>query len=268
MKLAVSNIGWTAAQDAIAPEVLSAAGATAIEVAPGRVFPALDSATTADAARFAAGWRAAGLPVVSMQALLFGRPELEVFGDPGPLLAHLEHVIALAAALGCGPLVFGSPKNRLKGARSLDEAAAAARPVFRAIGDICQRAGTVFCLEANATGYGCDFMTELAEADAVASAVDHPHVAMVADTGNMMMAGEAPEALLPVLHRVAHVHASAPQLASILPHEAYIADVIGILRDKGYAGTLTLEMRAAEDDDALDGLARAAEMLARLIGVG
>ena len=44
---------------------------------------------------------------------------------------------------------------------------ACALPVLRKIGALAEASGTIFCLEANATGYGCDFMTVLAEAGRV-----------------------------------------------------------------------------------------------------
>ncbi len=242
---------------------LRAAGATAIEVAPGRVFPYLATATLAEARAFARDWSGRGLPPLSMQALLFGRPDLHLLqgaDEAARLVDYLGHVIGLAGALGCGPLVFGSPRNRLRG--DLDFAAACERavPVFRALGDLCAKAATTLCLEANAKDYGCDFMTTLAEAAAVVRAVDHPRVGLVVDTGNMIMEGEEAEAVLPVLDLVRHVHVSAPRLGDPAAHMPLIRDVMARLRAGGYAGQVTLEMLPPADGspsvaDSLLGLA-------------
>jgi len=264
VRLAVSNIGWTAGQDATASARLIAAGAEATEVAPGRIFADLALATPAEARRLGAGLAAAGLPAVSMQALLYGQEDLRLFGDradEGMLLAHFDRLFGLAAALGCGPLVFGAPKNRLKGSMGFAEATRRAVPVLSRIGDLAARHRLTFCLEANARAYGCDFMTRLAEAAEVAAAVDHPAVAVVGDTGNMLMEDEPAEAILAVLDRLAHVHVSAPALASPLAHRDFVAALIGHLGAAGYGGIVTLEMRPGAGADPLADLDGALVML-------
>jgi sugar phosphate isomerase/epimerase len=181
------------------------------------------------------------------------------------LAAYLERIIALAAALGCGPLVFGSPGNRRRGALDSAAALAAARPVLAQLGEAAAAAGTVLCLEPNARAYGCDFLTSLAEAAAAVRAVAHPGVALVADSGNMMLEGEAPAALRPCAGVMAHLHISAPQLGPVAPHAAFVAEVIAIARGAGYSGIVTLEMRPGTTDDPAADLLRATEMLSDLL---
>lgn len=272
MRLLVSNIGWTAAEDGTILPRLRAAGAEGIEVAPGRLVPEPAAPPPGAAAAIRAAHAAAGLPVRAMQALLFGRPDLALFGGPAAeaaLLAHLGPVIAFAGALGCGPLVFGAPGNRRRGALDPAAAAAAALGPLRRIGDLAQAAGTVLCLEPNARAYGCDFMTRLDEAAAVAAAAAHPGIGLVADTGNMMLEDEPPAALAPHAGRIAHLHVSAPQLGPVAPHRAFVAEAIAIARDAGYAGSVTLEMRpgggAEGGADPAAALLRATALLAGLL---
>lgn len=271
MKLAVSNIGWTAEEDATVAPLLRDAGAVAIEVAPGRVFETPAVATPEEARSFAANWADQGLPVASMQALLFGQVDLRMFGDAETQAAHeayLAHIIALAGALGCGPLVYGSPRNRARGEMGFAQARDAAIPGLRRIGDIAEAHGCVFCLEANATGYGCDFMTTLAEAGEVARATDHVAVAQVVDTGNMLMEGEAPDAVDAVVDQTAHLHLSAPQLGPVHEQAAYVEEVITRLRGHGYDGSVTLEMRPGSGDAPLEDLLRATGLISDMIARG
>lgn len=271
MRLAVSNIGWTEAEDASILPRLRDAGADAIEVAPGRVFADVPGATVAEARALGAQYREAGLPVVSMQALLFGRPELTLFGteaDVQPLVDHLSHVVRLAGALGCGPLVFGSPRNRLKGTRSFAAARDEVLPVLRRIGAMAEASGTVFCLEANAADYGCDFMTVLAEAGEVAAAAGHPGIGQVVDTGNMMMMGEEPAAIHAIAPHIRHVHVSAPQLGAVASQAAFVERVIPVLRDVGYDSIVTVEMRPGDGADPTAELFRAVDLLRSLIDRG
>ena len=169
-------------------------------------------------------------------------------------MTHLRHVMTLAGALGCGPLVFGSPRNRLKGERSFAQARDAAIGIFREIGDVAAETNTVFCLEANARAYGCDFMTVLAEVVEVVAAVEHPAVRLVVDTGNMALEGEAPRAAAVAAPFAAHFHMSAPELAPIHTHTSFIGRVLTELRRGGFDGVATVEMRAGDGPEAQDGL--------------
>lgn len=269
MRLAVSNIGWTRAEDATILPRLAAAGAEAVEVAPGRLFDDPASVGPGAAAQARAAHEAAGLPVVSMQALLFGRPGLALVeggAEGGAALAeYLERIIALAGALGCRPLVFGSPGNRRRGGLDPSAALAAARPVLARLGEAAAGAGAVLCLEPNARAYGCDFLTTLGEAAEAVRTVAHPGVALVADSGNMMLECEAPAALRPHAGLLAHLHVSAPQLGPVAPHAAFAAELIAVARGEGYDGIVTLEMRPGTGDDPAADLLRATEMLSRLI---
>ncbi len=268
MKLAVSNIGWAAEHDETILPLLKQAGADAIEVAPGRLFPDPAAATPAQAADIAGAYARAGLPVVSMQALLFGQNDLRLFGEDlqaQALQSYLGHIFRLAGALGCGPLVFGSPRNRARGDLSFEEAAARALPVFRSIGDAARATGTVFCLEANARGYGCDFMTTIAEATDMAARVGHPGVAIVADTGNMIMEAEPPKAVLAAMAHIRHVHISAPHLGPVTEHTAYIKDVLTHVTGAGYDGDITLEMRPPDTDHPVGTLLQNVTFLRDLI---
>lgn len=266
ISVAASNIAWSDKLDKQAQEILRKSGINAIEVAPTRLFSEVAKATRTDIEDLRQSWAGEQLPIVSMQALLFGRPELVVFGsaaDTTVLVNYLKKVINLGGALGAQPLVFGSPKNRLKGKLTFEQAKARAKPVFRQLGDLCATADTVLCLEANAIQYGCDFMTTLEEAADVVATVDHPNVALVADTGNMVLAGDTCDDLKLVMDHVAHVHISAPQLAPILSESQFIRSVVEYLKHQKYRGVITLEMLAV--DDNLETLAKSATFLAQLV---
>ncbi|MGR3762381.1 sugar phosphate isomerase/epimerase family protein (plasmid) [Roseobacteraceae bacterium NS-SX3] len=268
MILAASNIAWPAEADASIAPLLLEAGAGALEAAPARLHgdPAAASAEEAEAIR--AAWDRRGLPVISMQALLFGKPELCLFGPDETVqgfTSYLARIIAFAGRLGAGPLVFGSPGNRRRGGLDTDEACARAVPVFRALGDTARAHGTVFCLEPNALGYGCDFMTTLDEAAAVVRAAGHDHVGLVADTGNMAMAGDPPEAAARHAGLVRHLHLSRPQLAPLDEGDDFPRRVLDALRAGGYAGAATVEMRQVPQDP-IGAVARALHIAREWIG--
>lgn len=251
--LAASNIAWTKELDIQIRETLRETGISAIEAAPSRLFSDIPSASKDEAKELREFWEQQELPIVSMQALLFGRPELKIFGDTADtsaLIDYLSHVIKLAGTLGAQPLVFGSPQNRLKGDLSFEQAKVRVTPLLHQLGDLCADANTVFCIEPNAVQYGCDFITTLEEAADVVNSVNHPHVALVADTGNMLLAGDTTDQLKLVMEYVAHVHISAPQLAPISSEEKFIRTVASYLKQSSYSRIVTLEMRSVNDNQA------------------
>lgn len=250
MKLAVSNIAWAAGQDAVVASSLVDAGVDMLEVAPGRLFSDPSRADAAAATATRRLWSDRGLPIGSMQALLFGQSELTLFGaDEGTgMVRYLTRIFDLAARLGAGPMVFGSPGNRKRGAMGFDEALRRAVPAFRDLADIASAGGTTLCLEPNAPGYGCDFMTSLEETSAVVDAVDRPGVRLVVDTGNMAMVGDHPATAARLVQIVHHLHLSRPQLQPLMSDDPFPRRVLDGLRTAGYDGIVTIEMRPAEDD--------------------
>ncbi len=251
MQLAFSNIAWNVDEDALVSDVLAKTGITAIEVAPARLHHAPLAATPREIQSLREHWAAAGLPIRSMQALLYGRHDLHLFGTDDQrreLTDYLRQIIGFASGLGAGPLVFGSPKNRLKGQLSFSEACALAVPVFREVGEIAAHAGTVFCIEANALDYGCDFMVNLEEAAEVVRQVDHSAVGLVVDTGNMAMAGDTESEIAKHAHLIRHLHLSRPHLAPLDEKDPFPGRVLAAVQSAGYSGIATVEMRRPEKD--------------------
>jgi len=246
MRLSVSNIAWPAAADDDAAALLRAHGVRGVEIAPARVCERPWEAPAERVAAYRHAWEDRGLPIVALQALLFGRGELALFGsaaDRAALEAHLAGIIALAAGLGATALVFGSPRNRRRG--GLDPAAAEgiAVPFFRAIGRRAADHGVWLCLEANPPDYGCDFLTTTAEMVRFVAAVDTDGLGVHLDSGGMKLAGEDPAtAIAAAGPRWRHVHASEPHLVPLgdggVDHAAFAHALAG----SGYRGWVSVEM--------------------------
>lgn len=259
MRRAVSNIGWSAAEQDAVLATLPGLGFAGVEIAPTVLWPGWDGATPAAAGALRRRLADAGLAVPALQSILFGRPELTVFGAADGLVAHIAGVAALAGALGAGVMVFGSPRNRLRGERSPEAAMDAAVPVFRRLAAACRDAGTALGIEANPPEYGGDFLLRWTEAAELVARVGHPGVVLHLDTACTALAGDDP-ADAARRARLAHVHVSAPHLAPVdgsdgIDHAA----VAAALRLAGYAGWVSVEMRRADDPPAA--IARAAALV-------
>lgn len=253
MHLAVSSIAWTAEEDALVAPLLVGAGVTGVEIAPTRLWPDLAAARDAAVLHHRDFWREHGLAVPAMQALLFGRDDLQLFGSADSrraMLDYLGHAARIGALLGCGVLVFGSPRNRRRGPLGHDQAAAIAVPFFRALGDIAAGRGVAIGIEANPVEYGCDFLTSHAELRDFVALVDHPAIVHHVDLGGAQLAGEDPVEVITAAAPLRHFHASTPHLAPPDPESPPLRRAVDTLSRSGYDGWVSIEMRRQEADPA------------------
>jgi len=261
MRLAVSNIAWAGdEQDAILA-ALPELGVTGIEIAPTMVWPGWEGATQEAARALRDSLAGQGFAVPALQSILFARPDLHVFGDAASrdaLVAHISRVAALAGALGAGVMVFGSPRNRLRGDRAPERAMDEVVPLFRALAEACRNEGTTLGIEANPPQYGGDFLLRWTEAAELVARVDHPGVVLHLDTACTALAGDDPAAAATACAaRIGHFHVSSPMLApvDVASDIAHLA-IAAALREGGYAGWVSIEMRRT--DTPLDTVRRAA----------
>lgn len=262
MRVAFSNLAWSADDDAAAFALLVRAGVTSLEVAPTRLWADPLAQDAAEVAAARATVEAAGLRIVALQSLLFGRPELQLFGTDEArrgLHDHLVGMADLAAGLGATRLVFGSPGNRRRGDLPVERADEIGAEFFGRLGREAAERGVAFVIEANPTAYRCDWLSDSVASTAFVRAVDSAGVRLHLDTACMALAGDdAVERVHDGADLLAHVHASAPQLGVVGPDGPVEHDKIAAaLRDVGYDGHVSVEMLAAPDD-ALGAVAGAA----------
>jgi len=264
MKLAASNIAWEPGEDDLVAGILRERGFTGVEIAPSKRWESPIEATKKEIVDYRAYWTARGLQVVAMQALLFGRPDLQLFGAPivrKALREYLTALIAMAHGLGAHALVFGSPKNRKRGRMPLDEATAIAVDFFRELGAVALARDCVICIEPNPPAYDCDFINTTSEAVALCDKIGSRGVRVNGDVGAIATLDEDPESVLERARgRLGHFHASEPSLAPVGDgrHQQRAA---ASLRRQKYDGWVSLEMRAAERD-RVEAIALAADRVA------
>ena len=248
MRLAISSIAWPTEKEAEVASLLQRLGVDAVEIAPTKIWPQPLQASPDDILTYRRFWEDRGIQVVAMQALLFGRLDLVLFGTAelrAQALAYLKGIVELGAQLGAGALVFGSPKNRARGTLSMEQATNIAIPFFRELGDYAAERNTCVVLEANAPQYGCDFIVNSDEAADLVHAVGSEGFGLHLDVACMEMAGEdLVEQVLKYRERIRHFHVSAPFLAPVNYREEF-RDLRQVLQ--GYDRCVSIEMKAAED---------------------
>jgi D-psicose/D-tagatose/L-ribulose 3-epimerase len=246
MKLAFSNIAWTPHDD---PEILSMLGRhgiAGIEIAPTKVWPNWEGATTEGAANYGAWLRSLGFEVPALQAVLFGRPEARLFEREGEaaLVLHLSHVAELAGAMGARAVVLGAPRQRDRGSLTMDEAMNRAADVLRSLAETFAAYGTCLCIEPNPRRYACNFIINVNEGAELVRRVNHPGFGLHLDSAAMFLEGEDPQNLWPKAgDLVRHFHISEPDLGDFcapqVPHRANL----DFLCSTKYSGWCSVEMR-------------------------
>lgn len=268
MKLSVSNIAWRPEEESRVAAYLSEAGVRHVEIAPPRIPAAGDELTPGDVERYRAFWAGYGVTVVAMQALLFGRPDLLVFGPPEvrqATLDHLSRMIRIASDLGASVLVFGSPVNRRVGETGSSDVRRIEKEFFSRLGDEAAAAGVSFCVEPNPVEYGCDYLQTIRNVRELYARVPSEGLGIHIDTGSMTLAGETPGDLEALdSEAIRHVHVSEPGLALTGTGGVDHASFARALHRKEYGGCISIEMRSVADGENLDRVRIAVEYVRRV----
>ena len=246
MNYAVSNIAWPLADDHAAYDMLLGEGVRHLEIAPPRFWSDLSKVDEKDARNQANEIAKRGLQICSFQALLFGKPDLQLLGPNNgqDCLAYLRSICQLAGWMGAKAMVFGSPKNRLRGTISGSEAMKRAAEFFRFVGDAAMANKTVMCIEPNPAGYGGDFLLTVEEAAELVYLVDSPGIKLNLDMGELIMnEANVARSVSDYLPLAGHFHVSEPMLEPFdVKREAH-RQASGALADADYQGIISLEMK-------------------------
>ena len=166
MRLSISNIAWDVAEDESIRDLLHEFHVDAIDIVPGKYFPKPETTTDKEINKVKNWWSSNGIEIIGMQALLFGKTKMNIFGNDKSrlmMLQYLKAVCHIGSLLGASRITFGSPKNRDRIGLNDLETKKIAKDFFRRLGDIAEKAGVIICLEPCPALYGGNFMKTSAE---------------------------------------------------------------------------------------------------------
>ncbi len=261
MKIGISNLAWSAGDDARVAPILAAAGVATVDLALGKYQmrdgwpdpPAVD--------HLRRWWADFGITIGGLQSLFFGRPDLNIFGAPDirrHLLVRFAEVCQIGERLGGSKLVFGSPANRRRGTMAEAEAWALAVDFLRAAGEIAAAHNAFLCVEAAPVAYGGDFAVTTDEAAAWVEAAAHPAVRLQLDTGIAALHGEDFAALVARYASITgHIHVSEPGLLPLGDGTTDHTACAAALRAHWPGRGVSIEMLAAPGADAFPAVQRA-----------
>ncbi len=249
MKLSLSNIAWSPDENAAVIDIMHNNGITGVDFALSKIFAEPLTATDADIQAVIDYWTQNNIAIAGAQSIHFGFPQHQLFGSPtvrAEMIAFTNAMVAVAGKLGVSAVVFGSPKNRVRGDLPLEEATTIAIDAFRQMGESAVQHNTCIVIEPNAAAYGCDFIRTAEEGIAFVTAVNHPGVKLHLDTGSMiMMNDDIPAVIRKSGALLKHFHVAAPELSQVgLPETTDIhMSAAEALRDINYTGWVTVEMK-------------------------
>lgn len=251
MKLSMSNIAWTAAMDSVVYDLMQKYNYPALEIAPTRVF----SNQPYNNLNAAAEWRNQisrnyNFTISSMQSIWYGKTE-SIFGSVEEQLALTEYTkkaIDFAAAIGCGNLVFGCPRNRIlpKGGDP-----AVAISFFKELGDYAFEKGTIIGMEANPPIYNTNYINDTLSALELIQAVNSKGFLLNLDIGTIIQNQEKLEELDGKVSFINHIHISEPGL-KIIEKRSLHQDLKQLLENAGYGKFVSIEMGMQQDISGIE----------------
>ena len=267
MKLAVSSFAWDAQRTEEARRILSRSGRVqGVELVLPMAFADPATATAGEVREVRQAWEQVGVPIVSVQSLAFGRPELQLLGEAPVRVRFLDHLVRmaeLAAGLGAERMVFGSPANRRRGALTVEDAMQRSVDFFRTLAERVKALDVVVCVEPNPRIYAdCDHIQRIEEAVELVQRVDHPAIRVQFDTGAILYAqregaGPSVESVREALSISGHMHLSTPGLEGV-HHEDRGLGALGELplpwKDQEW---LSIEIRTPPGTDLQDAITEA-----------
>lgn len=251
MKLAVSNIAWDNSELADHLALLRDLGCQGVELAPSCIWPEPVYASAPERAGLRALIKNSGLELAGFHALLFTRPDLQLFRDRAGLDQTVGYMIGLArlcSDLEGAVMVLGSPRNRVRHGRDYDECLAWAAEAFSQVAAACAPLGVILCIEPLGPDE-TEFVMSAREGARLVNRVNHPHFRLHLDAKALLSTGENLDSILGehgALLR--HFHVGDPGLAPPGSTGADHAALGRALRYSGYRHYVSIEMRRGPGD--------------------
>jgi D-psicose/D-tagatose/L-ribulose 3-epimerase len=246
VKLAVSNIAWDNSELETHLELLESLGCQGVEIAPSIVWREPVDSSVEERRKFRSIVESYGLEVVGIHALLYSRPDLILFGSKENRQETLNYIKQLSKVwsdLGGRIMVFGSPRNRARNQKNLEECFSIATDFFYSLALEAAERDVIICIEPLGKDVA-DFITSSSDGLALVKRVDHPNFGLHLDIKSMISSGEVFEQAFSKCSDVLqHVHVGDPGLAPP-GHTGFKHAIIGdSLRRSGYDKYVSIEMR-------------------------
>jgi sugar phosphate isomerase/epimerase len=236
VKIAVSNIAWNYSDTDDILKILNRYHIKNLEVALTK------TASWKELDKHVETMLAKQCKYVSCQSILFDTG-INIYEAPEAFVEHYRLVSSVCKKIGVKTVVFGSPKQR----HTLGKPTSFIIPYFKQIAQISRDNNLLFCIEPNATEYGCTWLTDISKVIEFLKELNEDTVRLNFDTGNFIMEKDKLEALIINRFYIGNVQVSNRFLKPFSEIDTNdfdtFKDLITIMLMSGYNGTISLEMR-------------------------
>lgn len=252
-KIAVSNLAWRQSEDEKIFNIMRDLNVLNMEISPFRDASTLPEAKEQFYNETASFLNKYGIRVVAFQALMFRYPEISIFESEvarNKISERLKGVLEFLNQIGATVAVFGSPKNKIRGALSRNEAMNIAKSFFGQIADQAKIFNVIFCIEPTPSAYGADFICNTQEAVDFVKTIGHDSLKINLDIGSSILNGEDINKVIEDnIDHIGHVHVSEPHLRAINFNQSFHKGIAKTLNDSNYNGIVSVEMLPSDRRD-------------------
>lgn len=252
--IAISNLAWDERVDQQIFEVMRNIRIYSLEISPFRDAATISEVYKQFNDKMSELLNRYGIHIVALQSLMFRYPEVSFFKDESTrneIFEHLVSVLEFSNKVGSTIVVFGSPKNKIKGKLSREEVLDIAKNFFRKLAEQAQRLNVTFCIEPTPAVYGADFIRSTGEALDFVKEVKHRSLKINLDIGSSILNNEKIEEIVPGnIEYIGHVHVSEPYLRAIDYNYLFHKNIAQALNNSNYKGIVSIEMLPTGKSDA------------------
>lgn len=245
-KIAISNLAWDKSKDQQVLGAMHGLGIYNLEVSPFRDLANTIEVDTDFNCRVSKLLDSYGIHIVALQSLMFRYPKVSIFENKNirsDIFKHLISVLRFSKKVGSNIVVFGSPKNKIKGRMPRKEAHKIARGFFGKIALEAQKFNITFCIEPTPVAYGADFIRNTKEAVDLIKAVGHKSLKINLDIGSSILNKEKVKKIIrDNVKYIGHVHISEPHLKTINFNPTFHKSIAKALNGSAYDGIVSIEM--------------------------
>jgi sugar phosphate isomerase/epimerase len=187
-----------------------------------------------------------GLSCLSSQSLFYGVDCKSIIDDSEKFINHFEKLISFSKIMGIKVLVFGSPNLRkISNIENIFDINL--HETFRTIDNMLEGTGIVLCIEPNASSYGGQFFTTIAEIVRFLRKHNFNNIFTMCDTHNSWLENKDPiEEVKEYFQYIKHIHVSEPKLIPIDNIESH-KRFSQTLKELGYDNIITYEVLDSEN---------------------
>jgi sugar phosphate isomerase/epimerase len=257
LKLSITNLAFRGVPFPEAANYLSLSGFHGVEVAPSLLFSNYLNPTDKEVDSVLSVLERQEIQISALQSIFHTYPMYQVLDSSqhNEIVKHFRKIINLAAVLGTKNIVFGSPKNRIRGERSIDEANKIMIDLFTRVENDLEKHNIILLIEPNARAYGADYLTTYDSCRSLVELCASPWIQNQIDLGCQSLERDLPNSIT-LKKMPEHIHLSTPNLLPIKDNRE-VVEFLTILSETSYKNWLTIEMLG----DGANGLKIALENL-------